>query len=519
MPPCALAAHGGAELAERRAFQAEAPACLCEIRCVQLVLRGVPPSTVPATLALTLRAEGARGKRSTLVVDGKALAAGEAATLVLHRQWDNAVTFLASTQVAFRGGRVRFLVTAGSGALVLDGAAGVDGLRLSHADGAAMVAPRAGCAPRQSAEMSLLGSFSARGDVLSLVQRAPVAPGAFRQRRLSFSAMDVIHEERVDSRGGGCDSAGEHEGGGGAIYDSGRGAGAGGGGESDSDDGGGWYSGRSARVYRAPTAPSPPHHEGPTLELSDSDDDNVPVASAGGGADSAAAGRLGGGPGHIGNRRLQYEGGAEHRGRARRLVRGLLSHLTPERWGGTLEANVSSLASAATSASTATAFGTALGIALSTTVFVHGLSMLEKKRLLPRAIFRGLGKHRAGLVSASPPLLTLQPPLMPDDAVTALPPAPPAPLPLSSDEAEGAEVEGADAPASSLHVADTVPWAIAIAHRRLVEVAAMGTAEARAKAAKGRDYVYGVTTGLLLAARNSKTAHLLPSLYNSTSIS
>ena len=60
---------------------------------------------------------------------------------MLHRQWDNAVTFLASTQVAFRGGRVRFLVTAGSGALVLDGAAGVDGLRLSHADGAAMVAP------------------------------------------------------------------------------------------------------------------------------------------------------------------------------------------------------------------------------------------------------------------------------------------------------------------------------------------------------------------------------------------
>ena len=71
MPPCAVAAHGVAGLAERRAFQAEAPACLCEIRCVQLVLRGVPPSTVPATLALTLRAEGARGKRSTLVVDGK----------------------------------------------------------------------------------------------------------------------------------------------------------------------------------------------------------------------------------------------------------------------------------------------------------------------------------------------------------------------------------------------------------------------------------------------------------------
>ena len=58
MPPCAVAAHGVAGLAERRAFQAEAPACLCEIRCVQLVLRGVPPSTVPATLALTLRAEG-----------------------------------------------------------------------------------------------------------------------------------------------------------------------------------------------------------------------------------------------------------------------------------------------------------------------------------------------------------------------------------------------------------------------------------------------------------------------------
>ena len=498
--------HGGAAHAageRRRAAAAAAAAAAlppprCEIRCVQLVLRGVPAKTVPATLALTLELDGGEGSdgdgsqavlkdgRGSISVDGRALRPGEAATTVLRRQWDDAVTFLASSQVIFEGARVRFVVTAGSGALVLKGTAGPEGLQLMHDDGDAASSPedsppdspKAGAAAdtaastaagggtrtRQCAEFSLLGSFGDGREVAALVSRAPVAPAAFRQRRLSFSPLDVIREDTSVS-GASTGNGGRESGGGGDGRDA-----------VHADDSREWCVRPS--TYCVPSAA---HERQPHAPFRD---------------DAVASGSS--------HRGALAPGDGEGLG-------GLLSHVTPARWGGKLEEDVAWLTSGVTQLGAATAFGAALGVAMSATVLVRGASLFaENRRLLPRVAWRGLGKQRS--LSPVPSLSALTADVdgvarngERDAEVDSSPvcSALRAPLPPKPASADAAATVG------------SAPWALAIAHQRLVSLSNMGTQDAKDAAVR---YMYHTAGLVTLAARKSKAAVGLGDLYNATSI-
>ena len=153
---------------------------------------------------------------------------------------------------------------------------------------------------------------------------------------------------------------------------------------------------------------------------------------------------------------------------------------------------------------------------MSATVVVRGASLFtENKRLLPRVAWRGLGRQR----SISPVQSMVSLTSMAADADAG---ARGDEQDAEADSAPGLSGQGSHvlpkpASADARASVGSAPWALAIAHRRLMSISSMGTKEAKDAAMK---YMYHTAGLVMLAARKSKAAAAvgLGDLYNATSI-